>query len=112
MSSGRLDPLNLSYHTESMMELPAPRRVTLLYLQTKSFVLIGTICPVFQARFSGASMNPARSLGPAIVTGFWENHWVRERHVRLKSHANSFMKWKEFQTQDDKTIFTNFPALE
>ncbi|CAG6021681.1 aquaporin [Menidia menidia] len=27
-------------------------------------------------RFSGASMNPARSLGPAIVTGFWENHWV------------------------------------
>ncbi|RVE70795.1 hypothetical protein OJAV_G00067910 [Oryzias javanicus] len=28
------------------------------------------------ARFSGASMNPARSLGPAIVTGFWENHWI------------------------------------
>ncbi|XP_056279939.1 aquaporin-4 [Pseudoliparis swirei] len=28
------------------------------------------------ARFSGGSMNPARSLGPAIVTGFWENHWV------------------------------------
>nr|QKE23082.1 aquaporin 14 [Echeneis naucrates] len=27
-------------------------------------------------RFSGASMNPARSLGPAIITGFWENHWV------------------------------------
>ncbi|XP_003963480.1 aquaporin-4 isoform X2 [Takifugu rubripes] len=28
------------------------------------------------ARFSGGSMNPARSLGPAIVAGFWENHWV------------------------------------
>uniref|UniRef100_A0A3Q2PSK5 Aquaporin AQPAe.a-like n=1 Tax=Fundulus heteroclitus TaxID=8078 RepID=A0A3Q2PSK5_FUNHE len=28
------------------------------------------------ARFSGASMNPARSLGPATITGFWENHWV------------------------------------
>nr|QKE23008.1 aquaporin 14 [Mola mola] len=27
-------------------------------------------------RFSGGSMNPARSLGPAIITGFWENHWV------------------------------------
>ncbi|KAK1897979.1 Aquaporin-4 [Dissostichus eleginoides] len=27
-------------------------------------------------RFSGASMNPARSLGPAIITGLWENHWV------------------------------------
>nr|QKE23101.1 aquaporin 14 [Brotula barbata] len=28
------------------------------------------------ARFSGACMNPARALGPAIITNFWENHWV------------------------------------
>ncbi|KAG9329567.1 hypothetical protein JZ751_003669 [Albula glossodonta] len=27
-------------------------------------------------RFSGGSMNPARSLGPAIITGVWEHHWV------------------------------------
>uniref|UniRef100_A0A8C5MCW6 Aquaporin 14 n=1 Tax=Leptobrachium leishanense TaxID=445787 RepID=A0A8C5MCW6_9ANUR len=26
--------------------------------------------------FSGGSMNPARSLGPAVVTGIWENHWI------------------------------------
>lgn len=31
----------------------------------------------WQARLSGGSMNPARSLAPAIITGFWENHWVR-----------------------------------
>ncbi|XP_028309293.1 aquaporin-4 [Gouania willdenowi] len=28
------------------------------------------------ARFSGACMNPGRALGPAIIIGFWENHWV------------------------------------
>ncbi|KAM8990674.1 aquaporin-4-like [Ara ararauna] len=25
---------------------------------------------------SGGSLNPARSLGPALVTGVWDNHWV------------------------------------
>nr|QKE23183.1 aquaporin 14 [Tenualosa ilisha] len=27
-------------------------------------------------RLSGGSMNPARTLGPAIITGMWEHHWV------------------------------------
>ncbi|XP_075706294.1 aquaporin-4-like [Rhinoderma darwinii] len=26
--------------------------------------------------FSGGSMNPARSLGPALLSGIWKHHWV------------------------------------
>nr|QKE23096.1 aquaporin 14 [Scartelaos histophorus] len=47
---------------------PEPGNLAVGFSHTAG-VLIG-------ARFSGASMNPARTLGPAIITGFWENHWV------------------------------------
>nr|QKE23016.1 aquaporin 14 [Morone saxatilis]QKE23018.1 aquaporin 14 [Dicentrarchus labrax] len=57
-----------SVEDQRRRESPEPGNLAIGLAHTAG-VLIGV-------RFSGASMNPARSLGPAIITGFWENHWV------------------------------------
>ncbi|XP_067383414.1 aquaporin-4 isoform X2 [Channa argus] len=57
-----------SVEDQRRRECPEPGNLAIGLAHTAG-VMIG-------GRFSGASMNPARSLGPAIITGFWENHWV------------------------------------
>ncbi|XP_034552167.1 aquaporin-4 [Notolabrus celidotus] len=57
-----------SAEAQRRRESPEPGNLAIGFAHTAG-VFIG-------GRFSGGSMNPARSLGPAIITGFWENHWV------------------------------------
>ncbi len=41
-----------------------------------SIGLAVSLCALMGGPLTGASMNPARSLGPALIGGIWDRHWI------------------------------------
>ncbi|XP_076022374.1 aquaporin [Genypterus blacodes] len=58
----------LSVQDQQRRKSPEPANLAIGFAHVSAILIA--------ARFSGACMNPARALGPAIITNFWENHWV------------------------------------
>lgn len=40
------------------------------------FLVIITAIAVPGGKYAGGSLNPARSFGPALAAGLWDNHWI------------------------------------
>ena len=54
--------------------LAAARGVTPISLAVVGLVVV--LCQLLGGPLTGAAMNPARSFGPALVSGMWRDHWV------------------------------------
>lgn len=46
------------------------------HLSTMHFGAVVTLVHLIAIPFTGCSINPVRSFGPAVVTGVWNNQWV------------------------------------
>jgi MIP family channel proteins len=58
-----------------IMAVATDRRVPQGFAAVAIGLTVG-FCALMGGPLTGASMNPARSFGPAVVGGLWEHHWL------------------------------------
>ena len=64
-------------------------------------ILVGTVVMLetfFALSLTGASMNPARSLAPALITGTWTNLWIYLL-APVSGMALAVLLWRLFNEQ-------------
>jgi len=59
-----------------MLDVPILCRSKWGNLKPLAIPLIITLLMWLMGPVSSMCVNPARAFGPAVVTGFWEHHWI------------------------------------
>jgi aquaporin TIP len=82
----------------------SPRR-ELRPLMLGAIVLLAHL---FGAGLTGASMNPARTFGPALVSGMWAGHWVYWIGPLMGSASAAVLwRWRWARAAESGEAFTN-----
>lgn len=64
-----------------------------------------TTCHLFAVPITGSSMNPARTFGPAVITGLWQDHWVYWAGPILGGLAAALIYSYIFRAPKDNTAY-------
>ena len=67
--------------------------------------LVVFICGIVAMPLTGASMNPARSLAPALLSGEWTNHWIYWVGPIIGSVIATFIYIILFGIKKEKELF-------